>query len=62
MQKDILTLNVLIYVLILGNTKTDNLLTLSKLPSKCLELLFFSTNIEIAILSTLTCHMFAGFV
>ena len=48
-----LTLNVLIYPLILVNTKTNGLITLFKYSIKYLELGFASTDFEISILSTL---------
>ena len=48
-----LSLNFLTYPLILGNTKTKDLINLSKYPTKYLELVFVSTNFEINILSTL---------
>ena len=46
-----LTLNVVTYPLILGNIKTNCLITISKYPIKQLELVFVSTNFEITILS-----------
>ena len=48
-----LSLNFLTYPLILGNTKTKDLINLSKYPTKYLELVFVSTNFEINILPTL---------
>ena len=45
-----LTLSVIRYPLILGNAKTNGLITLSKYPVKCLELVLVSTNFEITIL------------
>ena len=36
-----LTLNVLTYPLVLGNTKTNHLITLCKYPTKYLELVLF---------------------
>ena len=56
-----LTLSVIRYPLILGNAKTNGLITLSKYPVKCLELVLVSTNFEITILSTLTSQIFIGF-
>ena len=46
-----LTLNVVTYPLILGNIKTNCLITISKYPIKQLELVFVSTNFEITNLS-----------
>ena len=55
-----LTINLLTNTLILGNTKTNGLITLSKYLMKYLELVFVSSNLEITILSTLTSQMFIG--
>ena len=56
-----LTLNVLTYLVILGISKTNGLLTLSKYAIKYLELVFVLINFEIAILSTLTSQIFKGY-
>ena len=56
-----LSLNILIYPLILGNIKTSGLTTSSKYPIKHLELFFVTTNFEMIILSTLTSQFFIGF-
>ena len=45
-----LTLNVLTYPLILGNIKTNGLITLFKYQMKYLELFFVSANFEMTIL------------
>ena len=56
-----LTSYVLTYPLILGNIKTNGLITLSKYPIKYLQLVFVLINFEITILSTLTSQTFIGF-
>ena len=53
-----LTLNVLTYPLILSNIKTNGLITLSKYQIKYLELVLFSTNFVIIMVSTLTSQIF----
>ena len=58
-RKDISTL--LTYSLILGNIKTNDLITLSKYSMKYLELVFLSTNFERTILSTLPSQIFFVF-
>ena len=55
-----LALNDLTYPLILGNIKTNDLITLSKYSIKHLELVFVLTNFEITILSTLTSEKCIG--
>ena len=57
-----LTLNFLTYPLILDNTKTDGLTTLSKYAIKYLKLVFVSMNFEITILSILTSEIVIGFL
>ena len=57
-----LTLKVLTNPLILGNTKTNDLVTLSKYSIKCLELVFAVTNFGITILSTITSQIYFGFL
>ena len=56
------TLNVLTYPLILGNSKTNGLTTLSKYTIKYLEFVFVSTNFEITILSNLTSQIIIVFL
>ena len=55
-----LSLNVLTYPRIFGNKKTTGLVSSSKYPIKYLEL-FFVSNFEITILSTLTSQVLIGF-
>ena len=57
-----LTLKVLTNPLILGNTKTNDLVTLSKYSIKYLELDFAVTNFGITILSTITSQIYFGFL
>ena len=57
-----LTLKVLTNPLILGNTKTNDLVTLSKYSIKYLELVFAVTNFGITILSTITSQIYFGFL
>ena len=56
-----LTLNVLTYPLILGKTKTNGLITLSRYPIKYLELVFVSINFGITMLLILTSQLFIVF-
>ena len=52
------SLKVLTYPLILGNVKTNGLITSSKYPIKYLELAFVSVNFEATVLSALTSESF----
>ena len=52
-------LNVLTYPFILGTTKTNGFISLSKYPIKYLELVLVLNNFEITILSTLTSQIFS---
>ena len=56
-----LSSNVLTYPLILGNIKTNDLITSSDYPIKHLELFFGPNNFEMIILPTLTSHLFGFF-
>ena len=56
-----LMLNVLTYTLILGNIKTNGLITSSKYPIKYLELFLVSVKLKITILSTLTTQIYIFF-
>ena len=56
-----LTLNVLTYPLILGNIKTNGLITLSKYQMKYLELFFVSANFEMTVLLKSTSQIFIYF-
>ena len=56
-----LTLNILTYLLILGNARANGLITLSKYPIKYLELVFISSNFGITILPPLTSQIFMEF-
>ena len=57
-----LTLSVLISLLIWGNVDTNNFITLYKYPIKYLELLFVSTNFEVAILLKSPSQVFIVFL
>ena len=53
--------NLLIHLPIVGNIKTNGLITSSKYSIKYLELFFVSTNFEMNISSILTSQVFTGF-